>query len=97
MPGVTRTITGEEALGGGFYCVGFTPDPAARAGRALLVKTDEEGRLEWQKSFFASAAGESMAYSVRATGDGGCVFAGHATTEGSNVDLALVRVPPGEG
>jgi hypothetical protein len=96
LPGVSRTITGEEAAGGGFFCVGITPDPAYGRGRALLVKADEDGRLEWHRSFFSGAGGDSMAYTVRATEDGGCVFTGHGPGADGSMDLILVKAGNGE-
>ncbi|MCP3917227.1 MAG: hypothetical protein GY711_16890 [bacterium] len=92
LPGVAHTITGQQGADGGFYCVGFSTVPSSRRMRALLLKTDARGFLEWRRSYFESPLGESMAYSVRATKDGGCVFAGHTTSAAGDADLALVKV-----
>ncbi len=95
LAGTSRTITGEQAADGGFYCVGFTTGRNRRVGKALLLKTDAEGRLTSHRTFFLKTPGESFAYTVRATEDGGCVFTGHTTREG-NRDLFIVKVAAAE-
>jgi hypothetical protein len=46
LDGVTRAITGQQAAGGVFYLVGFKHQPADGSGAALLVHTDQDGRLD---------------------------------------------------
>jgi hypothetical protein len=95
MDGITRAITGEQAADGGFYLVGFKHRPADGSGAALLVHTDQDGRLEWTREFLPTdRSGQSFGYTVRATPDSGCVFTGHTTVgTAGDLDLFLIKVP----
>jgi len=87
-PGISHTITGAQAVSGGLFVVGFTHDPLSRATAALLIHTDDDGRMVWSRKMLPTNTGESFGYTIRATADGGCVFTGH-TTERSAGDLDL--------
>ena len=92
MEGVNHTLTGEQTTDGGFILGGFSEFRSTGARGALLVKTDEEGNLEWSRDLLLTTAGRSVGYTVRATSDGGSILTGH-TTEGSAgaIDLLLVK------
>jgi hypothetical protein len=93
MAGINHTLTGEQAADGGYYLVGFTKYPERRAFAGLLVKLDGEGNLEWHEDFLTTYRGQSSGYTLRATGDGGCVFTGQSTVGGAgNLDVLLVKV-----
>ena len=82
-----------EAAGGGFHLVGFSVFPGMAPTAALVFRTDEEGQVVWHRNIQASEVGESFGYSVSATDDGGCVFAGHASVGSPrNLDLLLVKM-----
>ncbi len=88
-----HTITGEQAVDGGYYLVGFSEYRGLGPTAALLIKTDGEGNMAWHRDIHASEVGETFGYTVRATDDGGCVFAGHTTTgTRGNLDLLIVGV-----
>lgn len=92
VDGIAHAITGAQGIDGGFFLVGFTINPETNASAALLIHTDGEGQLDSSARFLETSAGQSFAYTVRATSDGGCVFTGH-TTVGSagNLDLFIVK------
>jgi hypothetical protein len=93
MEGVNHTLTGEQAVDGGFFLVGFSNYEERGATAALLVKTDSEGRVDWHEDVLPTSNGHSFGYTVRATLDGGCVFTGHTTVNSAgNLDLLLVKV-----
>jgi hypothetical protein len=93
FPGVARSITGVQGAVGGLYLVGFTHNPISRETAALLIHTDDDGRVVWSNKYLPTSTGQSFGYTVRATADGGCVFTGH-TTEGSagDLDLFVIKV-----
>lgn len=91
FPGVSRTITGAPGARGGFFLTGFTHDPLSKATAALVIHTDDDGKVVWSGEYLPTAAGESFGYTVRATPDGGCVLTGH-TTERSAGDLDLLLI-----
>jgi hypothetical protein len=92
LDGVNHTISGDQAVDGGFYLVGFTEYGPRRPKAALLVRTDPAGEPVWHKNFVMDIRGETFGYTVRGLGDGGCVFTGHATGRDGQLDLHLVRV-----
>ncbi len=93
MDGVNRTLTGEQASGGGYYLVGVTENPATRRTAALVVRTDDEGRLRWSEDVMPTIGGDSFGYTVRATRDGGCILTGHTTVDSAGGrDLFLVKL-----
>lgn len=92
LEGAIHTLTGDQAVDGGFYLTGFSVQGARESKRAVLVKTDPEGKFVWRRDFPPADAGESFGYTVRATEDGGCVFTGHASGGQGHLDLLLVGV-----
>ena len=93
--GVNRTITGARATDGGYFLVGFTFLPAKREGGALLIKVKADGQPEWKEHLFYGSVGDSLAYTVVGTADGGCIVTGHTTTRGAGkMDAFLHKVDP---
>ena len=93
LTGTVHTLTGAQAGDGGFHLVGFAVYPATGTRAAVLVKTDADGHLAWHRDILPTMAGESFGYTVNATADGGCVFAGHTTVGAAgDRDLLLVGV-----
>jgi hypothetical protein len=93
MEGTNHTLTGDQAVDGGFYLVGFTAYRNQGITAAVLIKTDAEGHLAWHRDFRHANRGEMFGYTVRATADGGCIFTGHTTSgSGRDLDLLLVKV-----
>jgi len=93
IAGMNHTLTGDQALDGGFYLVGFSVNPKDGTKVALLVKTDPQGGLEWHRDILSNLYEESFGYTVRATADGGCVFTGHTTVNSAgDIDVLLVGI-----
>jgi hypothetical protein len=93
MPGLHHTITGEQAVDGGFCLGGFSEHESDATNAALLVKTDGAGEIEWTRYLLRTSDARAFGYTVRATADGGCVIAGHTSVESAgDLDLLLVKV-----
>jgi hypothetical protein len=93
--GVNHTITGDRTADGGFCLVGFTHLPSQGEGGALLMKVKSDGDPEWSEHLFYGSVGESLAYTVVGTPDGGCIVTGHTTVEGAGkMDAFLHKVDP---
>lgn len=96
LKGINHTLTGDQAVDGGFYLVGFSVSQNTGTKVALLVKTDAQGSLEWHRDIMSIKHEESFGYTVRATVDGGCVFTGHTTVNSAgHLDVLLVGVEGG--
>ena len=92
MPGHNRTLTGAVAANGGLCLVGFTiaGTPLKRGG--LVVRTDKNGDRLWTSSVLPTTEGESLAYGVTGTVEGGCAITGHTTVDsGGEIDLLFAR------
>ena len=75
---------------GGFVLTGYTF--AAGSGRAdlLVIKTDDEGNMQWHKTF--GVPGAEYGYAISETSDGGYVVAGSTTSVGSGLrDIYVVK------
>ena len=95
LPGVSRTLTGQEAPDGGFFLSGFSLNPVAGESAALVVKTHADGRIHWTRELYPVAAGQSLAYTVRGTPSGGCITIGHTSPDpDSGLDLFVTRLSP---
>lgn len=69
----------QQTLDGGYILAGYTFVSGARDD-ALLIKTDENGNEQWNKTF--GGAGDDRAYSVQQTSDGGFILAGVSNFDG---------------
>jgi hypothetical protein len=63
-----------EALDGGYALAGFTTSLGADGWDVWLVKTDDYGTMEWNKTY--GGVGDEVAFSLVATSDGGYALAG---------------------
>ena len=70
-----------EASDGGYALAGHTQSFGAGDGDFWLVKTDEDGNVEWNQTY----GGEKFetAYSLVETSDGGYALAGHTQSFGA--------------
>jgi hypothetical protein len=72
--GTARGESVQQTSDGGFIIAGFTYRKFSRY-KALIIKTDENGLKEWSKIFFGGI-GNSIAFSVQQTTDGGYIIGG---------------------
>jgi DJ-1/PfpI family protein/flagellar hook capping protein FlgD len=75
---------------GGFAIAGYTWSSGNGKSDMLLVKTDENGEMQWSKTY--GGAGWEYAYSFIELETGGYVLAGYTTSEGEgNKDYCIVK------
>ena len=78
----------QETTDGGYIVAGGTGASSART-KVYLVKTDTEGNLVWEKTFFERSG---FAFSVQETTDGGYIVAGETSSIGAGSrDVYLVK------
>jgi predicted secreted protein len=65
---------------GGYALAGFTNSTGIGIYSFWLVKTDSNGTMQWNKTY--GGTGDSEAYAMIKTGDGGYLLAGYTTTSG---------------
>ena len=65
---------------GGYVLAGFTNSTGAGVYSFWLVKTDSKGNMLWSKTY--GGTGDSEAYDMIKTNDGGFLLAGYTTTPG---------------
>ena len=63
-----------ETTDGGFICVGNVYNDTTLASDFLIMKTDENGNLQWCRTY--GTGGLDVCYSVEQTFDGGYILAG---------------------
>ncbi len=79
-----------QTVDGGFICAGFTDSYGAGLQDFGLIKTSQNGAVEWNRTFGGSGVEE--AYCVQQTTDGGYIMAGTTSSYGaSNKDIWLVK------
>lgn len=75
---------------GGFAIAGYSWSAGNGKSDMLLIKTDENGNVEWNKTF--GGAGWEYAYSLIELSSGDLVFAGYTTSEGAGkMDFYVVK------
>lgn len=78
---------------GGYILAGYTESYGNGSKDAWLVKTDENGTEEWNKTFGGSL--NDVARSIRQTDDGGFIIAGNTQSFGSGMsDFYLIKTDP---
>ena len=83
----------EVALDGGLVMVGATASYGAGEYDIYLVKTDPDGRLEWEETYGGALADQG--FSVRPVSDGGYLIAGTTSSYGSGkFDGVAIRTNP---
>lgn len=76
---------------GGYALAGYTTTLGSGGRQMLLVKTDANGNMVWSQTY--GGGGDSEAYSVIQTSDGGYALAGYTDSTGAGgYDLYLVKV-----
>jgi len=73
----------------GFVICGYTNSFGSGGYDAYLIKTDQVGNLQWQKTF--GGANWDFAYWAEQTNDGGYILAGETFSYGNNSQAYLVK------
>ena len=80
----------QQTIDGGYIVVGLTASYGVGETDFLLVKTDERGKEQWEKTF--GGTDDDMAWSVQQTSDGGYIIAGGSVSYGAGKsDFWLVK------
>ena len=74
----------KETLDGGYIITGHTKNFAVGGEDVILVKTDVDGNLEWEKTF--GGAADDYGYSVLETADSSFVVTGFTNSFGAGLD-----------
>ena len=74
---------------GGYVIVGYRHEPAVVETDVYLVKTDDSGTLQWQRTFGGS--GYDRGHSVQQTCDGGYIIVGETGSYGVGGDIYLIK------
>jgi hypothetical protein len=88
LEGHNRTISADERTDGGFCLTGFSTFDSTGVGHAVIIQTDELGRLVEVDRIFPDSKLVSFGYTVRASVQNACVVTGHTSGIGEG-DLQL--------
>ena len=89
--GIQRGSCVRPTSDGGFIVVGATSSRGGGGLDVYLVKTDGDGRVEWEKTF--GGQGDDEGFSLHETGDGGWIIAGQTFSSGHrSSDVYLLKV-----
>lgn len=81
---------GAATMDGGFALVGYSTNITGRNNDAYLVKTDQSGNIEWNKTY--GGTGNNKAFSIIQTNDGGYAFVGTTTSFSDDIgDIYFVK------
>jgi len=86
----TRASSGIQTADGGFVLAGSTKFPVTDHDDFYMIKTDESGKVQWERTF--GGAEDDMAFSIIETMDGGYALVGRTDSYGSGgTDAWLVK------
>ncbi|HOP95119.1 MAG TPA: Ig-like domain-containing protein [Dictyoglomaceae bacterium] len=78
----------QQTTDGGYIVAGWTGSSGAGCYDVYVLKLDENGELEWQKTFGGSS--DDYAYSIQQVSDGGYIVAGYTASFGTGYDDVYV-------
>jgi hypothetical protein len=79
----------EETIDNGFIVTGTSDTFSGNERDIILIKTDSNGVLQWNKIFDSSYNDD--AYTVHQTSDGGFIISGHSKYDGDNIYFWLIK------
>ena len=87
-----RGVGIEQAIeNNGFVMVGYTKSFDSKGEDVYVVKTNSEGKLEWQKTY--GGDGDDNGWSIKKTADNNYVIAGFTNSYGSgDWDMLLIKI-----
>ena len=89
-PGFDYGYSGQQTQDGGYILTGYTNSNEENDTNVILIKTDDEGNLEWEKQFSNNKV--DMGLSVIQTSDGGYTITGKTNQGNTNFDdLYIIR------
>ena len=71
-----RVFSITHTRSGGYVVAGYTTSKGAGGNDVYVIKLDERGNLEWEKTF--GGKGNEVAHSISVTDDGGFIVAGYS-------------------
>jgi hypothetical protein len=88
-PGDDTPFALVQTVDSGYALAGETDSFGAGGGDFWLVKTDADGKMQWNKTY--GGTNPDSAYALVQTSDGGYALAGYTSSYGAGVDFWLVK------